>query len=173
MPNNKPNDKKVTDWKPEPTYTTKVSAKEEKPQKDWSLLPGEKPQDWNPVNDPTFDPVPGAEVKKPSHFTLPEPEPWERTQKELEEKYPTNSGMADFANVSPEPVVPVVVDRAEVEKRLGGKFEDVANEPGRRSNQKFETYSNGSECYVYVCPRGSKPPTVSNSWENVARLMGV
>jgi len=51
---------------------------------------------------------------------------------------------------------------------LGGEFTSLSDEPGRRSNEKFSTYTNGEECF---CRPAGKAVTRAGSWSGVARLM--
>ena len=51
---------------------------------------------------------------------------------------------------------------------LGGEFTSLSDEPGRRSNEKFSTYTNGEE---YFCRPVGKTDTRGHSWSGVARLM--
>lgn len=58
--------------------------------------------------------------------------------------------------------------REAFETILGGEFTSLADQPGRRSNEKFETYTNGEECF---CRPVGKVDTRGHSWSGVARLM--
>lgn len=51
---------------------------------------------------------------------------------------------------------------------LGGEFTSLSDEPGRRSNEKFSTYTNGEECF---CRQVGKADTRAGSWAGLARLM--
>lgn len=114
---------------------------------------------FRPPGEPTLPARFGAEGET---FTLPEPE----------EKVAVTGYFTEPAPWT-EDTFSAQVDRDELERLLGGGFEDVAGEPSRRSNQKFETYSDGVDCYCYQCPRGSKPPVVARTWAEVAQRMGV
>jgi hypothetical protein len=58
--------------------------------------------------------------------------------------------------------------REAFETILGGEFVSLSDEPGRRSNEKFSTYTNGEE---YFCRPVGKVDTRGHSWSGVARLM--
>ena len=58
--------------------------------------------------------------------------------------------------------------REAFETILGGEFTSLSDEPGRRSNEKFSTYTNGEECF---CRQVGKADTRAGSWSGVARLM--
>lgn len=58
--------------------------------------------------------------------------------------------------------------REAFETILGGEFISLVDQPGRRSNEKFETYTNGEECF---CRPVGKVDTRGHSWAGVARLM--
>jgi len=58
--------------------------------------------------------------------------------------------------------------REAFEQILGGEFVSLSDQPGRRSNEKFETYTNGEECF---CRPVGKVDTRSGSWFGLARLM--
>ena len=58
--------------------------------------------------------------------------------------------------------------REAFETILGGEFTNLADQPGRRSNEKFSTYTNGEECF---CRQVGKADTRAGSWSGVARLM--
>ncbi len=58
--------------------------------------------------------------------------------------------------------------REAFETILGGEFVSLSDQPGRRSNEKFETYTNGEECF---CRPVGKTDTRAGSWSGVARLM--
>ena len=58
--------------------------------------------------------------------------------------------------------------REAFETILGGEFTSLADQPGRRSNEKFSTYTNGEECF---CRQVGKADTRAGSWSGVARLM--
>ena len=58
--------------------------------------------------------------------------------------------------------------REAFETILGGEFVSMPDQPGRRSNEKFETYTNGEECF---CRPVGKVDTRGHSWSGVARLM--
>lgn len=58
--------------------------------------------------------------------------------------------------------------REAFETILGGEFVSMPDQPGRRSNEKFETYTNGEECF---CRQVGKADTRADSWSGVARLM--
>lgn len=58
--------------------------------------------------------------------------------------------------------------REAFETILGGEFVSLSDQPGRRSNEKFETYTNGEECF---CRPVGKVDTRGHSWAGLARLM--
>ncbi len=58
--------------------------------------------------------------------------------------------------------------REAFETMLGGEFVSLSDQPGRRSNEKFSTYTNGEE---YFCRPVGKTDTRGHSWAGLARLM--
>jgi len=95
----------------------------------------------------------------------------------------TGQALRDLLPVEAVPVAPdaptvEALTRAEFERLLGGEFENVPNEAGRRANDKlalagFETYSDGEDCFCYKLPKDANPVIKGHTWSEVARIMEV